>query len=157
MDITIDCQRQGIERRSHGLRTFLYSFSKSRRHQARREICLNTSHYADNNHAPVLFAMTIAIMGLSCTDAFFTLMLIQQGAQEMNPVMNRLLEINVQLFVSVKLAITASCLIFILAHRNFWLFKRIVRTYYILPALFLGYCALTAHQLNMLNNMPYIL
>jgi len=157
MDITIDCQRQGMDRRSHGLRTFLYSFSKSRRHQARREICLNTSHYADNNHAPVLFALTIAIMGLSCTDAFFTLMLIQQGAQEINPVMNRLLEIDVQLFVSVKLAITAACLIFILAHRNFWLFKRIIRTHHILPALFLGYGALITHQLNMLNNAPYIL
>ena len=157
MESTIDCQRQGIDRRSHGFRTFMHSFIKSRRHQARREICLTTSHYTDSNNAPILFALTIAIMGLSCTDAFFTLMLIQQGAQEINPVMNSLLEVNTQLFVSAKLAITAICLVFILAHRNFWLFKRIVRTHHTLPALFLGYCVLITHQLNMLNNVPPIL
>ena len=157
MESTINCQRQGMDRRSHGLRTFAYSFIKNRRHQARREVCLTTSHYTDNNNAPVLFALTIAIMGLSCTDAFFTLMLIQQGAQEINPVMNNLLEINTQLFVSAKMAITATCLIFILAHRNFWLFKGIVRAHHVLPVFFLGYCVLISHQLNMLNNAPQIL
>jgi len=157
MEITIDCQRKGIDRRSHGLRTFLHSFIKNRRRETRREICLGSSHYVDFHNAPMLFALTIAIMGLSCTDAFFTLMLIQQGAQEINPIMNSLLQIDIQLFVSAKVLITATCLIFILAHRNFWLIKGVVRTHHILPGLFLGYCALIVHELKMLNNVPFIL
>ncbi len=157
MEVTIDCQRQGIERRSHGLRTFFHSFTRNRRRETRRESCLEGSHYVDFHHAPMLFALTIAIMGLSCIDAFFTLLLIQQGAQEINPFMNSLLQINVQLFVSTKVLITAICLIFILAHRNFWLIKGVVRTYHILPCLFLGYCALIVHELRMLNNVPFIL
>jgi len=154
MEITIDCQRQGFDRRSHGLRTFLCSFTKSRRLETRRESCLGNSHYTDFHQAPVLFALTIAIMGLSCTDAFFTLLLIEQGAQEINPVMNSLLQISTQLFVSFKVLITAACLIFILAHRNFWLVKGLIRTHHILPCLFIGYCVLISHELNMLNNVP---
>jgi len=154
MEATTDCQRLGFDRRSHGLRTFLYSFTKNRRRQVRRDICMENSHYVDFHHAPVLFALTIAIMGLSCTDAFFTLMLLNQGAQEINPIMNSLLEIDTQLFVTTKVLITACCLIFILAHRNFWLIKGVVRTYHILPCLFVGYCALIIHELKMLNNIP---
>lgn len=157
MDRTIDCQRQKIDRRSHGLRTFLHSFTKNRRHHIRRGICLESSHYVDRHHAPLLFALTVAIMGLSCTDALFTLMLLQQGAQELNPVMNRLIEIDIQLFVGTKLLITAICLIFILAHQNFWLIKGVVRTYHTLPCLFVAYCVLITHQLRMLSNTPFIL
>ncbi len=156
MEITIDCQRQGIDRRSHGLRTFLTSFTQNRRRHTRREACLACSHYVDFHNAPMLFALTIAIMGLSCIDAFFTLMLLQQGAQEINPIMNSLLEIDTQLFVATKVLLTAACLIFILAHRNFWLIKGVVRTQHILPCLFTGYCALIVYELKMLNNTPFI-
>jgi len=96
-------------------------------------------------------------MGLSCVDAFFTLMLLQQGAQEINPIMNSLLAIDTQLFVTIKVLLTAACLIFILAHRNFWLIKGVIRTQHVLPCLFIGYCALIVHELTMLNNTPFIL
>lgn len=157
MEAMIDCQRLGDDRRSHSLRTFLYSFSKNRRQQVRRDNCLEGSHYVDFNHAPVLFALTVAIMGLSCVDAFFTLMLLNQGAQEINPFMNSLIEADTLLFVVTKVLLTASCLIFILAHRNFWLIKGVIRTSHIIPCLFIGYCALIVHELNMLNNSPYLL
>ncbi len=157
METTIDCQRHGIDRRSHGLRTFLTSFAKQRRRHTRREGCLESSHYVDFHNAPMLFALTIAIMGLSCVDAFFTLMLLQQGAQEINPIMNSLLTIDTQLFVATKVLLTAACLIFILAHRNFWLIKGVIRTQHVLPCLFIGYCALIIHELKMLNNTPIIL
>lgn len=156
MEATVACQRLGVDRRSHSLRTFLYSFTRNRRCLVRRDTCLEGSHYVDANEAPLLFAMTIAIMGLSCIDAFFTLMLLQQGAQEINPVMNSLIAIDTQLFVSTKVLLTAACLIFILAHRNFWLIKGVVRTYHTLPCLFAGYCLLIAHEINMLHNSPAI-
>lgn len=156
MEATIACQRLGVERRSHSLRTFLNSFTRTgnRRRHVRREICLGNSHYVDFHDAPLLFAMTIAIMGLSCTDAFFTLMLLQQGAQEINPIMNSLIEIDVQLFVTIKVLLTAVCLIFILAHRNFWLVRGVIRTSHFLPCLFIGYCALIVHELLMLKSSP---
>ncbi len=157
MEFMIDCQRQSVDRRSHGFRTFLYSFTMNRRRETRRGICLEGSHYVDFHRAPMLFALTIAIMGLSCTDAFFTLMLIQQGAQEINPFMNGLLNISTQLFVSAKVFMTAISLIFILAHRNFWLIKGVIRTHHVLPVLFIGYCLLIIHELKMLNNVPLMM
>ena len=46
-------------------------------------------------------------MILSCTDAFFTLQLLQRGAIEMNPIMDAVIGKSTVMFAVTKLSLTA--------------------------------------------------
>jgi hypothetical protein len=88
-------------------------WTKRRRRQLRRR---------DDHKKIVLFdhysrsitAIVITILVLSATDAFLTLLLINHGAIEMNPVMAYFLDINPVTFLSVKYGLTAMSVFIIL-------------------------------------------
>jgi len=109
------------------------------------------SHYVDiYDKTTVWIAVTITL--LSCTDSLLTLILIQNGrATEANPVMKALIDSDTMLFIAVKAALTILCILFIVAHKNFWLFKNRLRAKYILLATFIGYASLINYELVLLN------
>ena len=70
-------RRLRSERRGFSWRTVVFGFLHSRRRGARREDDAEVV-FVDWHH-PWLFFLAVGIMILSCMDAFFTLMLLQQG------------------------------------------------------------------------------
>ncbi len=106
--------------------------------------------YVDR-YEPHLFYVAVATLLLCCTDAFFTLTLLQQGAEEINPFMALLLEMDVQLFLVTKFALTAAGLVFLVAHKNFLLFNRRLRVPHVLYAFLVGYMVLVKYELTLLG------
>jgi len=109
------------------------------------------SHYVDIYDKTTVWIAVTTIL-LSCTDSFLTLILIQNGrATEANPVMKALIDSDTTLFIAIKAALTILCILFIVAHKNFWLFKNRLRAKYILLAAFIGYASLINYELVLLN------
>lgn len=143
--------RKTRDRRTHDFRSFLHSLYKRRRRGMRREQDKKISHYVDiYDKTTVWVAVTIIL--LSCTDSLLTLILIHSGrATEANPVMKVLIESDTTLFIASKAILTILCILFIVAHKNFWLFKNRLRAKYLLLGTFLVYLGLINYELALLH------
>jgi len=110
-------RRETDDRRRHSWRTISYCgfHARGRRRHARRS---EHNYYLDW-YDPKLVFTGIAVLLMSCLDALFTLTLLSQGANEANYFMARLLEAGDELFVAVKLAITAFGIVFLMMHSHF--------------------------------------
>jgi hypothetical protein len=102
-------------------------------------------------YEPRLLFVSIAILLLSAVDATLTLALLESGiVREANPLMRMLLEHDVQVFVNVKTAITASAVLVLVPAHHHRLLQRIeVRS--ILYGLLAVYCALILYELALLG------
>lgn len=109
-------------------------------------------HYVDS-HGLWLLVTAMGVMFLSITDAYFTLLLLQFGAEEVNPFLNWLLGIDQQLFFVVKLAMTGFCIVWLVVHERFRVFG-VLRVYHMLAASLLVYLGLVCHQLTLLQALP---
>ena len=93
---------------------------------------------------PRLVFTGIAVLVMSCMDALFTLMLLDRGAYEANYFMARLMETSDELFVAVKLALTACGIVFLLMHARFQIWritsgKRLLQFVVTVYGLLIGY------------------
>lgn len=137
-------QRASEDRREFSWRTVAYGFMFSRRHTHRRT--------ADNEvifldwHHPWLFFLATGTMLLSCTDAFLTLLLLERGMIEANPVMNALMAQGTTVFTSTKLAMTAIG-IFVLVYLAKARFLNRFRTGLFLTTFFACYACLVCYEL----------
>jgi len=104
-EITID-NRAITDRRSLSWRTVLYGFIRSRRREHRRE--QETEVRFLDWHHPWLFFLAVGTMLLSSLDAFMTLLLIERGMVEINPVMAAVMEHGTTWFAATKLAMTGA-------------------------------------------------
>lgn len=142
-----DERRRGPDRRTDLARAFVHSLYRNRRRGMRRIADQARGHYVDA-HGPGVIVCAVTVLLLSCADSLFTLLLLQRGAEEVNPVMRALIEADDTLFVGVKLALTAACLVFLVAHRNFRLFR--VQGHTILYASLGAYLILVNYQWHLL-------
>ena len=97
-------QRTRMDRRRFGWRTVLFGFTRSRRRQGRRD---NDQVLFLDWHHPWLFFLSVGTMIFSAVDAFLTLLLIERGMIEANPVMAWIMEYDTAAFAASKLAVTA--------------------------------------------------
>lgn len=104
-DIALD-NRVITDRRTLGWRTVFYGFLRSRRREHRREDEAEV-RFIDWHH-PWLFFLAVGIMLLSATDAFLTLLLIDRGMVEINPVMATIMGHGTALFAATKLFMTGA-------------------------------------------------
>ena len=143
-------RREGRDRRRHSWRTVTYCglHGRGRRRQARRK---GHNYYLDW-YEPKLVLAGFTLLLLSCLDALFTLTLISRGAYEANYFMARLLEAGTGLFVSVKVAITAFGILFLLMHSHFQVL-RIASGKRLLPLLVGVYGLLIVYELVLLAVM----
>ena len=97
--------RCGPDRRKRVLWSLVYGSFHPRRRGPRRagEIALTAVDW----HHPQWLAIGTLIVALSCADAFLTLVLIGQGAYEMNPFMAPLLGGSAVAFALTKIGLTA--------------------------------------------------
>lgn len=143
-------QRVGIDRRRFTWRTVAYGFVLSRRHAHRRESDEEVI-FLDWHH-PWLFFLATGTMLLSCADAFLTLLLLDLGMIEANPVMTAIMAHGTSAFTSTKLAMTAVgilMLVFLAKSR----FLNRVRTGLFLTVFFSFYACLVTYELVSLFSM----
>ena len=143
-------REESVDRRSHTFKTFYYSMFMRRRHGHRRDADNLTSHYVDF-HEPKYLYIALAILALSCTDIIFTLILLNNGAHEANPVMQFFMNINTETFIAVKIFMTVVGVLLLIAHRNFWLLKNTIRTETVLFATLIIYMLLINYELVLLS------
>lgn len=140
-------RRQNDGRRKRSIRSLIRGNMHPRRRLSRR--------HDDQNlllldfYEPRMIYLAIAILLLSCTDAFFTLNLLGAGAEEVNLVMKALLSRSVGSFLWVKMAMTGGSVILlvVLAQRRFMGWFRVVR---VMEVACLGYAALIVYEIVLL-------
>ena len=137
-------RRNGADRRRRGLSPLRYWFYGQRRRARRRE----DQGYVDV-YDPLIVGVCLATLTLSCLDAYFTLLLISDGARELNPLMGLLLSHGPGLFINLKIALTAIGLLILILHKNFRIVGR-VRVLHLKYALFGFYALLVAYELMLL-------
>lgn len=143
-------RRNGPDRRkTHPLLADWRWALKGRRRGARRD---GESGWADLYDARLVL-MTVAVIALSGLDAFFTLNLLRSGViREANPFMRVLIEHDVQVFVNLKTAMTASGLMMMVVASQARIFGRLrVRT--LLHAVLALYVLLIGYELTLLRKV----
>ena len=103
-------------------------------------------------YEPRLLFMAVAVLILSALDATFTLRLLQAGiVEEANPFMRALLEIDVQLFANVKIALTVFALLFLVVCYHGTVGKRRIPIAWIFKGTLAGYSMLICYELALLS------
>ncbi len=95
-----------------------------------------------------LVAVGLALFLFSAADAFFTLQLLAAGvAREVNPLMRWLIEHDTQVFVNIKLTITAAGVVFMVVCADTRVL-RLVRVRRVMQALCAMYALLIAYEIS---------
>ncbi len=143
-------EHRRADRRRFTMKTLFGTlFIRRRRTSRRDDDQLNT--YIDW-YGPWPLAATILIILMCCLDAFFTLILISNGAVEMNIFMDWLIKKDIQIFTAVKMAVTSVALVVLVMHFNFRIY-RVIAVRYVMYALVPVYMALIAHEINLLQQI----
>jgi hypothetical protein len=114
-------RRNRHDRRRHSWRTVTYGLFG--RHGRRRTVRRTGHNYYLDWYHPKLVFTGIAVLLLSSLDALLTLILLSKGAYEANYFMALLLEIDHDVFIVTKVAITAFCVTFLLMHAHFHILR----------------------------------
>lgn len=111
-------RRSGKNRREHRLPLFKGLFFKGIRETMRRAEDRNQILVMDR-YKPSLFIVIMIVLSLSLLDALLTLLLMAQGARELNPVMRYYLNHGPQVFLLVKYGLTTlSVLLIVLVQES---------------------------------------
>lgn len=141
-EATMD-QRLVADRRQFGWRTVFFGFTRSRRHNVRRE--LDTEVVFIDWHHPWLFFLAVGTMIFSCLDAFMTLQLLDRGMYEANPVMAAILSQGTTAFAVSKMAMTGIGILMLVFMAKARFMNR-VRTGLFLTAFFTFYACLICYE-----------
>jgi Domain of unknown function (DUF5658) len=97
-----------------------------------------------------LLAVAIGILLLSVSDALLTMMLLQGGADEVNPVMAALIYRSVAMFAALKMGMTSLgvvLMVFLARYR----FMRLLRVEWVLYGVLIAYVALIGYEVWMIK------
>jgi Domain of unknown function (DUF5658) len=147
-------RRERTDRRNRAFWSVLYgSFNPRRRRPARR---LNDSRFHPIDwYSAHLLAVSIGILLFSAADAFLTGILLQHGADEINPVMAILVYRSAAAFAAFKMAMTGiSLLVMVILAR--YRFMRVIRVEMVLYAVLAVYAWLIGHEIWMLKGVGFM-
>jgi hypothetical protein len=145
------CERRGAaDRRRRAWWSVCYGSFNPRRRTPPRRLDDLRFHSLDW-HSAHLLAVAIGILLLCVADAFLTLVLLQGGAAEINPIMALLLGRSVATFAMLKLAMTGAGTVsmVILARYRF---MRLLRVEWALYGVLIGYATLIGYEIWMLKS-----
>ena len=131
------------DRRTLSWRTVFYGFLRSRRRAHRREVEAEV-RFLDWHH-PWLFFLSVGTMLLSSIDAFMTLLLIERGMVEVNPVMAAVMGQGTAMFAATKLFMTAAGVMMLVFLAKSHFLNRF-RTGLFLTVIFTGYACLVCYE-----------
>jgi hypothetical protein len=143
--MTVD-RRDSNNRRDGIWLAFLYGNFRPRRRSSRR---LADAHFFWYDwHEPRVLYLALGVLLLSCTDALFTLNLLNAGAAEANAVMASMLDIGIDSFVVGKIILTSfSLVILVMAARH--KFVGPFNVEHLLQGIFAGYLLLIGYEIYM--------
>jgi len=133
------------------MRSLVYALFMSRRQSQRRSdeaVC-----YYSDQYGPYMLTAALLLMLLCVLDAYFTLLLIQYGSTELNPILAWALNKHVMFFFILKYTLTALCVLVAVVHKQFRVFG--LKGYQVLIISILAYGILIQYQLSMLLPILY--
>jgi hypothetical protein len=141
-------RRHTVNRRSGVCRAFLYGNFHPRRRFSQR--AADEHHLLFDWHEPRILYLGLGILLLSCTDALFTLNLLNAGATEANAFMASVLGQGVERFVAVKIGITAISVVILVtvARRKFF---RSFSVEHLLRVFCAGYILVICYEVYLFN------
>ena len=144
----LTAERRGSERRQHGLRALMHGSLRPRRHGPRRagEHMVSSVDW----HHPQWLAIATLIVVFSFSDAFLTLILVERGAREVNPLMAPLVGGSGLAFALVKMGLTAGGVVALTQVARRRAFGRIPVGLVLYSALAI-YIGLIAYELHLLE------
>lgn len=142
--------RQNADRRQKPTSPWNAWFGSGQRMRNRRDSEHLQQYFVDRFPLRTL-AWILLLLSLSLTDAYFTLILLENGCEEVNPVMHHLIQRGTLSFVVGKYALTASGLPILLLFQNYFLFGTRFRVGYVIPSLVIMYTVLITYQWYLLH------
>lgn len=140
-------ERRGRDRRKTTIHSFIGALLHPRRREHRRHK-ESLNNYIDW-YGPWPLIATLLILLMCFADAFLTLILLENGAIELNIFMDWFIKHDVYTFAVAKMAITGLALLILVMHFNFRVYKFIM-VRYLMYAFVPLYSLLIAHEINML-------
>ena len=113
-----------------------------------RQRIFHVDHYGES-----LFAGIVFILFLSVLDAIFTLLLLQHGAVEINPVMAFYIDVGPYAFLAVKYGLTSLGVVFLLLFRNVVLKSLRIRAGALIYAVLAAFLGVVSWQLYLIGKM----
>jgi len=148
-------RKQRTERRVNQRKAAVYAVYRRRRQSTRRNTDTLHGIYVDT-HERGLWYISTGLMLLCVLDALFTTILIYHGSEELNPILNYLLQIDLSLFLAVKFLLTGACISFLVLHKHHRLLN-LVSCYHLLIVCFALYSILICYELSMIQMLPSLL
>ena len=139
----IDNKRAENDRRIFSWRNVFFGFTRSRRHDLRRDLDAEIP-FIDWHH-PWLFFLAVGTMLLSCLDAFMTLQLLDRGMVEANPIMAAMLGQGTTTFAVSKMLMTGTSVLILVFLAKARFLNRF-RTGLFLTAFFSIYACLVCYE-----------
>ena len=137
-------RRSDANRRQSGMLAFVYGNFRPRRRNHRREA--DEHRIAFDWHEPRILYLALCILLLSCTDALFTLNLLNAGASEANAVMASMLERGIDAFVVSKIVMTSLSVVILVATARRKFFRRF-SVEHLLKAFCIGYILVIYYEI----------
>jgi hypothetical protein len=97
-------------------------------------------HQLIDRYSSKILVIIMVILSLSILDAILTLILVNSGAHELNPLMAYYLDISPSLFICMKYLLTSASVMIILLYKDHRLFRTNVKVkilFYLLPIPFI--------------------
>ena len=142
-------RRAQLERRRRVWWSVFYgSFNPRRRTPTRRHD--DSAYQSLDWHSPHLLAVAIGILLLSVGDAFCTLVLLQGGFYEANPIMSVFVYRSVAEFTAMKMTLTSVSLVLMVFLARYR-FMRVLRVEWVLYGVLAAYVALISYEFSMLK------
>ena len=138
--------RRGIDRRTNNKARLKYLLFNGRRERSRRDEDSGKAFIFDRYNQKLFLAITV-ILVLSILDAVLTLVVIQRGATELNPVMAYFLEHGTMIFIVAKYVLTSIGVLILLIFKNVFLTKIKIYTHSLFPCVILVFIAVIAWEL----------
>jgi Domain of unknown function (DUF5658) len=142
-------RRNRTDRRRRAFWSVCYGSFNPRRRTPPRRLEDSQFHSLDWYSAHLL-AVTIGVLLLSVADAFLTLVLLQSGAAEVNPVMAALVYRDAALFTVLKMALTSVSLILMVFLARYR-FMRVLQVTWVLYGVLIVYMTLIAYEIWLLK------
>lgn len=139
-------KRRGIDRRTNNRTRLKYLLFNGRRQRIRREEDKGKAYFFDRYSPKFLLAITIILM-LSILDALLTLIVIEKGATELNPVMAHFLEYGTLSFVVAKYILTSVGVLILLVFNNVFLTRIRIYTHSLFPCVIFVFMAVIAWEI----------
>ena len=96
-----------------------------RRRTFRRKTDREKGGYVDR-YSHALFFVLVLILGLNILDSLFTMMIIDLGGQEFNPLVRSFMELHGDMFWIWRFVIASSAMVLLYLHRGFIMVRRTI-------------------------------